>query len=254
MPREARKSSSTNIYHVVIKGADRQSLFEESKDYKKYLEILKEYKEQCQFELFAYCLMSNHVHLLLKVSSMPLENIFRRINTYYAGWFNAKYSRTGHLQDDRYFSEPVETKEYLWNVIRYIHYNPLNAGLESTLGEQYMWNSYRDYLLNDSKLIDTNSFFQIFGSREDFFLFHQTKPSATYLDVNNLKKRLPDDVAKDIILEISNCNTSTEFQNLPLAERNKYLLSIYKKGVSIRQLNRLTGTPRGVIERTVLKK
>ena len=89
MPRNSRRKSGTLTYHVVIKGADRQLLFEEAKDYEKYLEIIDYYKQECQFELFAYCLMSNHVHLLIRHSpEFPLETIFRRINTAYAVWFN----------------------------------------------------------------------------------------------------------------------------------------------------------------------
>lgn len=89
MPRIKRQTSTTNTYHVVIKGADRQLLFEESKDYRKYLELLDYFKQECQYEVFAYCLMSNHVHLLIRHSDdIPLETIFRRINTTYAVWYN----------------------------------------------------------------------------------------------------------------------------------------------------------------------
>ena len=100
LARHARKKSSTQTYHVVIKGADRQLLFEESKDYIKYLDILEFYKDQLKFEIYAYCLMSNHVHLLLRhPNTVSLESIFRHINTTYACWFNAKYDRTGFVQD-----------------------------------------------------------------------------------------------------------------------------------------------------------
>ena len=80
MSRNSRQKSSTRTYHVVIKGADRQLLFEEPRDFKKYLEIVEYYKQECQFELFAYCLMSNHIHLLIRhAPECPLETIFRRI-------------------------------------------------------------------------------------------------------------------------------------------------------------------------------
>ena len=130
MARHSRKKSSTQIYHVVIKGADRQLLFEETKDYRKYLDILEYYKEEFHFKIYAYCLMSNHVHLLIHhPDTASLESIFRHINTTYATWFNLKYNRTGFVQDGRYFSEPVEDSRYLLTVVRYIHYNPAKAGL-----------------------------------------------------------------------------------------------------------------------------
>lgn len=253
MPRHARMLSSTNIYHVVVKGADRQLIFEEEKDFKKYIEILEIYKEKCEFELYAYCLMSNHVHLLLRTTSMSLEDIFRRINTHYSGWFNAKYNRTGSLQDGRYFSEPVENINYLKNVACYIHFNPTKAGLEPTPGANYPWNSFNEYILGHSKLIDIDLFYRLIGNSDTFFDYHKSSPSEECLDIHLLRKRLPDDVAKDIILTYSKCNNSTEFQNLPIKERNEMILLLHKKGVSVRQLNRLTGTPRGIIERLIAK-
>ena len=73
MPRKPRAISESNIYHVVIRGADRQQMFEEKNDYVKYLDILSYYKKECQFEIYAYCLMSNHVHLLIHTSNTPLD-------------------------------------------------------------------------------------------------------------------------------------------------------------------------------------
>ena len=106
MPRKARLKSTSNVYHVVIRGANRQQMFEDRKDYLKYLDILEYYKRECNYSIYAYCLMSNHVHLLIYTPVTPLEMIFRRINTRYAVWFNMKYDRTGYLQQGRYYSEP----------------------------------------------------------------------------------------------------------------------------------------------------
>ena len=156
MARHARKKSSTQTYHVVIKGADRQLLFEESKDYIKYLDILEFYKDQLKFEIYAYCLMSNHVHLLLRhPNTVSLESIFRHINTTYACWFNAKYDRTGFVQDGRSYSEPVESDNALLTIVRYIHYNPSKAGLENFPGSGYQWSSFNDYTRKTAGLTDT---------------------------------------------------------------------------------------------------
>ncbi len=251
MPRKARKKSCTGIYHVVIRGADHQLLFEEHKDYLKYLEILNYYKEICSFELYAYCLMANHVHLLINVGDCPLESIFRRINSYYAGWFNRKYNRTGYLQQGRYYSEPVEDIQYLLNVVKYIHYNPSKAGLESSPGTSYPWNSYTEYISSSNPLINPHPIIKFYNGIDNFISHHANSTCEACLDINILKKRLPDDVAKDIIKEECNCKTITEFQTLSLCDRNKYLHTLYKKGISIRQLNRLTGIPKGIIERVL---
>lgn len=253
MPRHARKKSSIRTYHIIIKGADRQLLFEEQKDYLKYLDILRYYKEKFHFQIYAYCLMSNHVHLLIQHSAeFTLESIFRPINTTYAGWFNHKYQRTGFLQDGRYHSEPVENISYLLTVIRYIHYNPAKAGLEKVPGSSYPWSSFYEYQNGITDLTDTEDILALFDSPNQFFESHIDVHSDDCIDIHKIKIRLPDDVAQSIIEENCNCNTVTDFQKLSLSDRNKYLVLLHQKGLSIRQLNRLTGTPRGIIQRTVI--
>lgn len=253
MPRKARKISATNIYHVVIKGSDHQILFEEKKDYIKYLHILDYYREECNFSIYAYCLMSNHVHLIIRINEVPLSTIFRKINTSYAGWFNTKYNRTGFLQDGRFFSEPIENEDYLLSAIRYVHLNPTKAGLEESPGKKYRWSSYNDFFANISTMIDTKYVLSFYENISDFRASHSQFPTEDIFDIEKARRHLPDDVAKEIIAEISKCNCSAEFQNLPLKERNKFIYQIHNKGVSIRQINRLTGTPKGVIDR-ILKK
>lgn len=255
MPRHSRKKSSIRTYHIVIKGADRQLLFEETKDYKKYLEILEQFKEECNFQIFAYCLMDNHVHLLIHHSpEYSLETIFRKINTTYAIWFNMKYKRTGFVQNGRYYSEPVEDVRYLLTVLKYIHFNPMKAGLEPSPGMGYPWSSFYDYGTRKCTLTDTSPIYKIIGDYNDFEELHMLMPDQECLEINQFRKRLPDDVAKDIIFEQCGCKSVTDFQKLPLKERNKNILLLRNEGLSIRQLNRLTGIPKGVIERLIRKK
>lgn len=252
MPRHARKTSSTQTYHVVIKGADRHFLFEEPKDYLKFLDILEEYKIECKFELFAYCLMSNHVHLLIHTPETPLATIFRKINTKYAVWFNLKYDRTGYVLDGRYYSEPVDTIKYLFTVTRYIHLNPMKAGLEKAPGASYPWSSFSDYQKKTPGLTDKALMIELFGGMDAFLSFHKTICNDDdCIDIHNWRKRIPDDVAKNIILETCNCESIMDFQNFSTVQRNMYIKTLHEKGISIRQLNRLTGTPRGVIEKAI---
>lgn len=251
MPRKAREVSALQIYHVVVKGADRQVMFEETRDYQKYIDILEYYQVECHFDLYAYCLMSNHVHLIIHVNEIPLSTIFRRINTTYAGWFNAKYSRTGFLQDGRYYSEPVNTTDYLLSAIRYIHHNPSKAGLEENPGQKYIWSSYNQFFNPTPLLVDFEFVLSLFGSLTNFVDFHSQKPSEDILDIERTRKHIPDDIARDIIYEISNCQSSTDFQFLTIKKRNNYIRQIHEKGVSIRQINRLTGISIGIIERNL---
>ena len=251
MPRKARAKSASQVYHIVIRGADRQQIFEEISDYKKYLEILEFYKEECCFELYAYCLMSNHVHLLIYSPNTSLEAIFRRVNTCYSMWYNMKYSRTGFLQQGRYYSEPVEDMRYLLTVVRYIHQNPYKAGLEEFPGASYPWSSMHSYINHNPSFVNSRYILALMGGLENFISFHKEIVEAECLDIHKIKKRLPDDVAKEIIVNETGCSSVTEFQSLSLLDRNKCLLRLHEKGISIRQLNRLTGIPKGIIARIV---
>lgn len=254
MPRQPRAKSASNIYHVVIRGADRQIIFEEERDYKKYIELLRLYSLELHFDIYAYCLMSNHIHLLIHTPECSTESIFRHLSTHYAVWFNMKYSRTGHVQQGRYHSEPIEDEEYFLTVMRYIHQNPTKAGLESQAGESYPWTSIFEYLSGNSFLVHTDHALSILGGISNFSSFHSHESVDTPLDIHHTKRRIPDDVAKEIIFEQTHCSNTTEFQNLPLVDRNTYLKLLHKeKGISIRQLNRLTGIPKGVIDRIMTK-
>ena len=117
MPRKARTRSSTGIYHIIMRGINRQIIFEDSEDYIQFLESLTRQKETSGIEIYAYCLMSNHVHLLIKEGNEDLGTVFKRIGSSYVYWYNWKYNRRGHLFQDRYRSEAVEDDGYFLTVI-----------------------------------------------------------------------------------------------------------------------------------------
>lgn len=119
MARQARKRSNTGIYHVMLRGIDKRDIFLDGEDREKFIENIIKAKEVGNFEIYGYCLMDNHVHLLIKEDEEIGTNI-KRITVGYVGWHNNKYERTGHLFQNRYKSEPVETESYLIIVLRYI--------------------------------------------------------------------------------------------------------------------------------------
>ena len=129
MSRMARKKSCTGLYHVMLRGADRRTLFSDDEDNQRFLEILQRVKRESMFQLFAYCLMGNHVHLLLQEGKEPLGMTFKRIGFSYVHYYNWKYQLYGHLFQDRYRSEQVEDDAYFLDVLRYICQNPVKAGL-----------------------------------------------------------------------------------------------------------------------------
>ena len=140
MPRQSRKNSGTGIYHVMLRGINRQNIFEDSDDYFKFIKLLHQSahpKDEKGLELpplclfYAYCLMPNHVHLLLCEKNWPLGEIVKSIAASYALYYNKKYGRIGHLFQDRFKSEPCNDAHYFMTLFRYIHQNPVKAGLVS---------------------------------------------------------------------------------------------------------------------------
>lgn len=107
VPRQARRKSESGIYHIILRGINQQQIFEDEEDSYRFLETLSKYKEQCGYEIYAYCLMGNHIHILLKEGKENLTLVLKRIAGSYVYWYNWKYRRSGHLFQDRFKSEPV---------------------------------------------------------------------------------------------------------------------------------------------------
>lgn len=252
MPRNARKLSPNNIYHIVVKGANRQLMFECKSDYEKYLDYLSYYKEELDFDIYAYCLMSNHIHLLIDTKNCSLESIFRHLNTSYSNWFNLKYQRTGYLQEGRFFSEPVDNVRYLLTAIRYIHQNPFHAGLEKNIGDSYPWSSIHSYKKQKSDLVNVKKIMELYSGIDEFLLFQSLVSKERLFDIDKTRHRIPDDVAKEIIFRECKCLTTTDFQKLTIKGRDIAIKKLLENGLSIRQINRLTGISKGVIERLSL--
>ena len=180
MPRAARKKSKTGIYHIMIQGINQELIFEDDQDNRKFLDILADCKQEDRFQLYAYCLMGNHAHLLIKEGYERLGQIFKRVGATYVQWFNRKYNRTGPLFHDRFKSEPVEDYQTLFAVIRFIHQNPVKAQLASSV-DTYKRSSFKDYA-GRSKLTNT-SFALKKMTRENFIDFNRREDSDSCLDI-----------------------------------------------------------------------
>ncbi len=250
MPRQARKRSTSGIYHIMMRGINRQSIFGDQDDYTKFLQTLKQYKEISGYQIYAYCLMGNHVHLLLKVGEEPLEQVMRRICGSYVYWYNAKYNRIGNLFQDRFKSETVENDSYFLTVIRYIHQNPLKAGLVKSI-EDYQWSSIREYI-NRPELVDTDFGLRMFDVNRGkavagFILFCRTDSDNQCMEIED-KRLLSDAEAINLIIKVCQLENTSDLKKLDKAMRNEYLKQLKEEyHLSIRQIERLTGINRGII-------
>ncbi|MPM10730.1 hypothetical protein SDC9_57064 [bioreactor metagenome] len=136
------------IYHITTRGNHKEAIFKDEDDFEAYLEHIDEnlrYYSHLNYELIAYCLMSNHVHLMIKTEKEPLTSIMRRLNSKYTKYFNKKYDYVGHLFQGRYFAEIINNREHLLDVSRYIHLNPVKAKIVSN-PKDYKWSSYSRFI------------------------------------------------------------------------------------------------------------
>lgn len=249
MPRQARKKSESGMYHIMLRGINQQQIFEDSEDCDKFIQILLECKAVSEFKLFAYCLMGNHIHLLIKPEKEPLEQVFKRIGGRYVYWYNVKYQRVGHLFQDRFKSEPVEGDSYFLTVIRYIHQNPVKAGLCKRI-EDYAYSSYREYIAKPN-LVDVDFVFDIV-SKEEFERYNHEMNADKCLEIADAPKlRVTDEQAMKIIENISHCKTTAEFQRLDSKSRDAFIETFNENGLSIRQISRLTGISKGLVEKSL---
>jgi len=248
MPRRARQLSSTGIYHIMLRGINQQQFLEDREDNEKIIEIIKECKKISGYKIYAYCLMGNHLHLIIKVEKEPLEQIFKRICSRFVYWYNGKYNRVGHLFQDRFKSEPIEDQGYFFRVLRYIHQNPVKAGLVKKAGE-YPYSSFNCYMeTKGNQLVDVDFVLNIM-CKEQLEKYHSIANGDKYLDITERPFRVTDEHAKEIIRKVSKCKNASEFQLLETKERNCYIRKLRKEGLSIRQISRLTGISKGIVER-----
>ena len=247
MPRGARQKSDNGTYHIMLRGINKQQIFEEPEDYEKFLDVLKNCKAISEFKLYAYCLMGNHIHLLIKEGKESLETIFKRIGGKFVYWYNVKYERVGHLFGDRFKSEPVDTDAYFLTVVRYIHRNPIKAGICKKTKE-YPYSSYNDYI-NDADFVDRD-LLHTFVPKEQFEEFNAKNTMETCLDIEEKRTiKVTDEQARKIIEKYSKCKNISEFQKLGQKIRDKNIVKFKEKGLSIRQISRLTGLSYYVIQK-----
>lgn len=150
------------IYHVVARGNRQEAIFKQKEDYLIYLKFLEQINEKYPFKLYSYCLMGNHIHLQIKTLDNEIWKIMKGINWQYSMYFNEKYDLSGHLFQGRYYSEIIDTESYLLQTSKYIHLNPVKAGIVDK-PIQYPWSSYRVFMgVKKDKLVFEENILELF--------------------------------------------------------------------------------------------
>lgn len=156
----------SSVYHVYNRGHNKQRIFINHKDYSRYLKRAHEYIDKHKVSLFAYCLMPNHIHLLIRHrqdGDVPIDRFIHRLHTAYTMYFNKKYERVGSVFQGRFKAKLVDTDEYLLHVSRYIHINPIelfHAQGRALISElrAYPWSSYGEYVEPQLKSLSDPTF------------------------------------------------------------------------------------------------
>ena len=144
MPRLARLDAPGVLQHVIARGIERREIFTDDKERQSFLDRLRDILTETKTQCFAWVLIPNHIHLLLRTGSTPLSRVMKRLLTGHAVYFNKRHQRSGHLFQNRYKSFVCEEDPYLLELVRYIHLNPLRAGIVKDLTElgRYPWSGH----------------------------------------------------------------------------------------------------------------
>lgn len=244
MARKSREKSNSGIYHIILRGINRQSIFEDDEDRLKLIEDLAKYKEVSQCRIFAYCLMDNHLHLLLQETQESISMMIQRVSSSYVIWYNRKHERCGHLFQERFKSEAIETDYYFLTVLRYIHQNPIKAKIASDIAA-YKWSSYNEYR-ERAQIVDKAYALKMFSDKPNeaigrFVQFSRETNSDVCLEIPEIKVNISDDNLRQMVRHqfgvdaIKICNE--------MREKQDHILRAMKgiDGANIRQIARITG-------------
>lgn len=171
MTRSLRYWHPGTIYHVMCRGNRKSEIFKDETDNRVYLKILMNVKNKYDFELHCYCLMVNHVHLLIETHDVPIGTIMKQIDMTYSIYFNHRYKLVGHLFQDRYKSEVIYDDRYLLTASKYIHLNPVKSNIAKD-PQEYEWSSYSAYTgKTENELVSTERILSYFEGNKFAYQF-----------------------------------------------------------------------------------
>jgi REP element-mobilizing transposase RayT len=230
----------------LLRGINQQRVFEEDIDYERLLLALEKAIEAENSSLLAYCLMDNHIHLLIEEGNEELGQTIKRLGVRYAMWFNMKYQRVGQLFQNRFPSEAIETDAYFVTVVRYIYENPLKAGL-CKRAEDYLWSSRRLVGSKDG-IVDEKRLRELCDLDA---LCVDTTPlkSADVLDLPEAKRHYKrDEEAFERLCELSKVSSASAFQAVEKLTQEAAILRLLEEGFGLRQTARVSGLSKGLVE------
>lgn len=258
MVRNARRKSESGYYHVMLRGNNRNLIFKNNQDRHKFLELLQKQVDKGYISVIAYCLMDNHLHLLLREIDGQLTAAMHSLSTAYAIYFNKKYNRVGHLFQNRYDSENIDDEKYLFTALRYIHQNPVKAGICDEV-ENYRWSSDRYYRDTEINTFTDTSILKFINQNlpaaiKEYKRLIKIPVQESFLELPD--EQLSDESVNHIVeMELKNAGITDmasikKYKNLPAT------VSILhnKHGLSIRRISAALRISKGSVQNMIRKK
>lgn len=237
--------------HVTLRGIGRRNIFEDDQDRRRFLKTLSIKLRDENVVVYAWCLMDNHVHILLSISSADLSRVMQRLGTSYAQYFNGRHGHVGRVFQNRFGTYSVESDAHLLTAVRYIHRNPLEADAKDLIDSP--WTSFREITgyssdLEGRGIVDAQATLDLFGGLASFLEFHQRQDEHDdFVRVSAYGPRLDDANAREIAVRRYGDDFADAIIAMPKCERDRALAMLKIAGLSIRQIERLTGIGRKVV-------
>ncbi len=259
MPSAPRRIAESGLYHVVARGNGKQVIFTDDRDREAFLAYLERFMREDEIALIAWCLMDNHVHLIVEDTEQRLPHAMGGVLGAYAKYFNQKTGHVGSVFQPRFFSEAIEGDDYLIAAVRYVHINPEKAGICEAA--HYPWSSYREYVGDagagtdegagaGSGLCATGLVLGLLGSVDGF---SELCSGASEADVGfEGSVKLSSDEALEVanrVVRALGCPDVFAVKSLLIPRRNAVVAALRGNCLTIKQIERLTGLGSGVIAR-----
>ena len=222
LPRVARKDLNTPFLHVMVQGVNKEYIFNKESYIKEYLNIIDKLKKDYNITFIAYCIMNNHAHFLVYVKDIKeFGKFMQKVNLRYSNLYNREENRCGVIFRNRYRTESISDIKYLINCIKYIHENPVKAGIVQKC-EDYKFSSYKDYI-NNVGLTQSEIMKNLFGTNCNYDMLFNKSIDKRFIDIEEKRQ---DEIKKYILGEIRN------FQ----VENNKELVDIFSNKTILKEL------------------
>lgn len=244
----------TGFYHVCARGTGKQLIFESDDDRWEFLELMRDCCREAGVTVVAWCLMGNHVHLVLADYEDRMSSAMHRLLLTYARRFNKRTGRTGHLFQNRFDRRSLDTDRHLMAAIRYVHANPQEAGI--ALIERYPWSSFAEYLRaydNDATrgFSDPSCVLELFGSAKGFLDYSLSIPDGADPVIHDMEETewerhaYADKMAKRLGVPLN------ELKTVAPSQRDGIIFALHDGGYTVREIERYTGISKSTVSRIV---